>query len=295
MNISIPTNSEMYDRIFLKNCQHDGDRKAVIFWNELYDFSKNNGLLESNFDNRCKQNFHGCFWELYLPKVFEAENMMLSRKGKGKPDFCFEKDGKEFYLEAVVCGEPSSEKNRVPVPSGSFESGKVPEAQIMQRMASSISDKIKKFKEKYTSKIDKTAACYVIAINGYRAINAHIDDVFYMPYVVKTLFGIGDLRLFYSSNGERLGSDFEYIEETKNGAPVGHFSRPENKDIAGILYSNAYAWQSNLSLGHDFVFVQNPFAEDISHVFNFCKKGIWVRESLGYGKFRAKKVNAMLE
>lgn len=299
MDISIPTNSEMCNRIFLKQYKYvEPDRQARAFWDDLYDFSKNNDLLEKNFDDRCKDNFHECFWELYLPKTFQVKNIKLKKdlgNKRSAPDFYFETNGEKIWLEAVACGEPTVEENKVPAPNpdGSVS---MPDQQIMQRLATSIDYKIKKFERGYTKIINKTDEYYVIAVNGYRAIDVYFDDVPIdkkrsMPYVVKTLFGIGDLQLFYSIRGEFIDSSFEYTEKTRAKAPIAHFSNPGNKDIAGILYSNCCVWQQNdFSLGYDFIFIQNPYAKDVTDIFNFCKKGIWVRKSLENGGFEAVRV-----
>ena len=89
MTDAVPTNIEMYNRICGGNGLHNGDRMALAYWNDLVSFSKSKNLLESNFEGRIKNNFHECFWEIYLPKAFNINGVCLRREGKCFPDFCF--------------------------------------------------------------------------------------------------------------------------------------------------------------------------------------------------------------
>ena len=287
MTDAVPTNIEMYNRICGGNGLHEGDRMALAYWNNLISFSKVKKLLESNFEGRIKNNFHGCFWEIYLPKAFDINGICLRRGGKGSPDFCFEKNGKKIYLEAVACGEPE-EINIVPPPvlDGDFEHGIAPEVEIMQRLANAVSVKIAKFNKAYSQIIKCSNDFYIIALNGFRAINNYPhDSVFKPPFVVKTLFGMGNYKRFYEA-GKCVDDGFECIERTIKNAPVAHFTKPENKKIAGLLYSKTSVWSCNLPEGKDFVFIQNPYATDVTDIFDFCKEGRWIRRSLEQGRWR---------
>ena len=146
---------------------------AIEFWNGLKCFSEDKDLLEGNFEGRTKDNFHGCFWEIYLPKAFDNNGITLYRGKKGFPDFNFEKNGKKIWLEAVVCGEPDKDENKVPPPSNSFEGGLVPEPQVIQRLAPAVDYKIGRFNDRYSKMITEESEHYVIAVNGYRAVNSY--------------------------------------------------------------------------------------------------------------------------
>ena len=292
MTDAVPTNIEMYNRICGGNSLHNGDKMALAYWNNLISFSKSKNLLESNFEGRIKNNFHECFWEIYLPKAFDINGICLHRVGKGSPDFCFEKNGKKIYIEAVACGEPE-ERNIVPPPvlDGGFKHGIAPEAEIMQRLANAVSAKITKFNEAYSQMIKGSNDFYIIALNGYRAINNYLHDrVFNPPFVVKTLFGMGDYKRFYEA-GKCVDDRFDLIEKTNKNAPVGHFIKPENKNIAGVLYSKVSVWSCNIPEGEDFVFIQNTYATDLTDIFDFCKEGRWRRRALESERWRIENVN----
>ena len=255
---------------------HWVDQQTRLFWDKLVKFSKDRTLLENDFNEKMKNHFHECFWELYLPKAFDAFGITLHRGcGKSaKPDFYFEKNGLKVWVEAVACGEPE-EQNRIPSPTNDFSGGIAPEDKIMQRLANAISEKIKK---PYAT----THEPFIIALNGHRALNGYPHDLIPLnpSFVVRTLFGMGSQFLTQSG-----GKYFKYTEKTQHGAPIAHFSNPENKNIAGVLYSASHIGQTALPLGHDFAFIQNPYAPDIRNFFNFCKKGIWIREDLRNGNW----------
>jgi hypothetical protein len=288
----VPTNTVMFDRICGGKGLHQGDRMALEFWNKLIDFSKGQNLLESNFVGRTKDNFHGCFWEIYLPKAFDLNGISLCRKGGGFPDFYFEKNGKKIWLEAVVCGEPE-EMNIVPPPilDGEFKDGLAPEAQIMQRLANAISSKIVKFNELYSQKIKDSNNFYVIALNGYRGINNHPYDLcFKPPFIVKTLFGMGVYNRFYEG-GKCVDDGFTFIRKTRKNAPIAHFTTSEYKNIVGVFYSKTSVWSCNMLKGEDFIFIQNPYATDLTDIFDFCKDGRWTRRELQPDKWRIEDLN----
>ena len=289
MNLS--TNRELYcwiccgetppaDRGFLPG-QIESCR---AYWNDLKNFSKEKNLLEANFNGKTEQTFHSSFWELYLPKAFDVAGIRLFRGKEGQPDFYFEKGGQEIWLEAVACGEPQ-EQNAVPPPGEDFESNTdgFYANQTMRAMATAIDSKIKKWNDGYKRNVHEEPASFVIALNGWRALNRHFDAAFPddPPMITKTLFGMGDLWL--SRHGQNISQCYKHAEKTKplqdggNGAPIAHFKNPANKEIAGVLYSAANIFETRCDIfGHDFIFVQNPHAADVSTVFNSMQ----VKESL---------------
>ncbi|HVA67148.1 MAG TPA: hypothetical protein VNK24_09540 [Elusimicrobiota bacterium] len=106
MDGSLPTDAELYLWIGLGKtpAAHSGFQSGQIeccraYWNELKEFSEKRGLLEKNFIGKTEATFHASFWELYLPKAFDAAGIPLSRGRKGQPDFYFEKDGRKGKLQ----------------------------------------------------------------------------------------------------------------------------------------------------------------------------------------------------
>ena len=157
----------------------------------------------------------------------------------------------------------------------------------MQRLASSVCDKIKKYKEKYSKIINSKNEYYVIALNGYWAISDNYDfDDIEPPYILKTLFGLDALQLRYSERREIENLGYKHETCTPGNAPIAHFSKTENSDINGVLYSNVNVWEGHLPLGKDFIFIQNPYANDITEVFKQCNIKIWYRKTLKNDWFR---------
>jgi hypothetical protein len=272
MSKNIPSNQEMYKRIILHQSKDKRDFDAHTFWKELYTYSKERNLVENNIDTRVKDNFHSCFWELYLPKALAAKgiNLLKDNRGQKRPDFYFESDIGNIWIEAVACGEPKEPANIVPPPSDDFEGGiqNLKEPQIMQRLASAISSKIEQYNRIYSYKI---SGHYVIAVNGYRAFNGFPDGYLPSPMpppiIVKTLYGMGTQFL---TQNKGIVSKAIRTTEGNRAAPIAHFQKPANKDIAGVLYSSVDIWQTLTPLCNDFIFIQNPYAKDIASIFSFC-------------------------
>jgi hypothetical protein len=299
--MSLPTNDELY-RWICRNEAPPEDRNYLpgqieavrTWWQELKQHSKDNDLLEAVFDGDCKAHFHERFWELYLPKAFATAGIALNRGKSGQPDFNFEKHGQKIWIEAVACGEPTVEHNKVPPPGDDFESGlnSAFENQTMQRLATAISLKINGFQKKQRDGIVQAEDIYVIALNGWRALNGQLQDSVWAwgqsvpqtwqpPFIVRMLFGMGDqfLQLDPQSH-DPIGVGFQQIGKIKLGAPIAHFTKPENSGIAGVLYSAANIFETRRDiLGHDFIFIPNPYAKDVSSIFNSMQ----VRESLAPG------------
>lgn len=259
MSTKLPSNVEMFGRI-----RQPGDvldEYAKRYWDALVEFSKANQLLEPDFEERCAFDFHSCFWEVYLPRAFHARGIVLKRwiSKQGGPDFYFEENGTKVWIEAVACGE-SSEKNAFSPPSDDpmdFASGIAPESKIMHRLSTAISSKLEKFEKhrKFLAAGDR----YVIALNGYRAINGHLHDrvPIITPFIVRTLFGARDLvtaggKPFY------IGSS-----TTEAGTPLAYFFNMENKHISGIFYSATHCWETAIPPGDGCFFVQNTHAADL--------------------------------
>ena len=290
MNDALPTDEELYRWVCLGEMPSAGQMAPgeveIIrdYWNKLKAFSKTKELLETNFNGKTKETFHASFWELYLPKAFDAVSMPLCKGKEGQPDFYFEKDGPKIWLEAVVCGEPQ-EQNEVPPPGNSFFSN-VDTSYINQSMrglATAIDAKIKKWKV-YRKHLRMESVHYVIALNGWRALNGHIEipalsslglSGFPPPPIVRMLFGLTEQRLrIDQATGASMGIQYVDADRTQPiqpggiGAPIAHFRKPENHEIAGVLYSTANLIGNGASpLNQEFIFIQNPYAPPVFKIF----------------------------
>ena len=270
MTKPLPTNDELYRWI----CLNEQPPKSGQFlpgqissyrahWRDLKRFCEQRNLLEHGFKGALSTNFHQRFWELYLSKAFDAAGIALNRGKKGQPDFYFERDGQKVWIEAVACGEPQKEQNKVPPPGDDFESGlnSSYENQTMQRMASVISGKIKQFQKYKDNKVVTSNDICIIALNGWRALNGHPDAVVpnAPPMIFRVLFGVGDLILSRKSLDASPTYSHKRIKMSKNNAPLAHFIEPQNIGIAGVLYSTTNILETRRDiLGHDFIFIPNP-------------------------------------
>ncbi len=288
MKKELPSNIEMYKLIFLRQEFASSPIPAPVIhgarnhWDELVAFSSQRGLLEPGFATQVRDHFHQSFWELYLPKAFHSVGITLDRlnSAAGGPDFNFGPKCRRIWIEAVACGEASN-ANVIYLPSNDpddFESGFAPEHQIMQRLASAISTKVQQWKG-HKNRFGPDDQ-YVIAVNGFRALCGYPHDQvpFAPPFIVRTLFGLGDCRM------SKEGPYYEYMEKTPGKTPLAHFLNPDIRGIAGVLYSDTSVWEPALPLGHDFTYIQNPHAPDLTPIFSFCQAGRWIRRATRAGK-----------
>ncbi len=290
MTLVLPSNEECYRQLM-----NDADCAPRQLFALLEQFSRERDLLETGFQENLPSQFHELFWELYLPAAFDRFGFALKRgRALREPDFRFHCGDRTVFVEAVACGEPAKDENRVAPPSLSvdsdFEDGFAPDAAIMQRLAQAIDEKIKKLNrpEALTTMQQSGKYCVVIALNGNRAVNGHPHDDIPIapPFVVRTVFGAID-----AWHNQTAGTFWRQGARIRRGTatvPVAHFHSPtwstkagetwDVQHIAGILFSKATAWHTAAGRGDDFLFVQNPHGPDLTQLFSFCPRGVWVSE-----------------
>ena len=195
MTVAVPSNEECYDRIIV----HD-ELGTGRFFRALKEHSERQGLLESAFESRLKPQFFDIFWELYVAAALHEARFVVKR-GRAEelePDFYFGSACSPVFVEAVVCGEPASDGNRVPPPDDDdFEGGFAPEGRVFQRLAQAVDGKIAAVtRPKAQDSMERHGQhAIVIALNGCRAFNGHPHGDIASPFVppiARLLFGAID-------------------------------------------------------------------------------------------------------
>jgi hypothetical protein len=283
----LPSNERCYERLAA-----EPDSAAARQFAFLKRFSDERRLLERGFDANLATQFHELYWELYLAAALDRFGLAVSRgTGKCEPDYRVRRDGLTIFIEAVASNVPKNPDNLVrPAPNSTdsdFEEGIAPDAAILQRLAQCLDEKIGKLNRPAAVTTIKAAgdSCVVIALNGNRAINGHPhDDVpIAVPFVVRAVFGLVDEWI-----NEGAGIFWRQSAAMQKGErtfPVGHFDQGQWRDpsksvrhIAGVLFSKATAWHTAGQPGDDFLFVQNPHGPDLTKLFRFCPRGVWIRD-----------------
>ncbi len=286
----LPSNEHCFERLAA-----EPDSAASRQFAFLKRFSEGRGLLERGFDTDIATQFHELYWELYLAAALDRFGLAVSRgTGKCEPDYRVRRDGLTIFIEAVASNVPKNPDNLVrPAPSSAdsdFEEGIAPDAAILQRLAQCLDEKIGKLNRPAALATMKAAgdSCVVIALNGNRAVNGHPHDDIPIapPFVVRAVFGLVDQWI-----NESAGIFWRQSAAMQKGErtfPLGHFDQDQwrrgtascmsVRHIAGVLFSKATAWHTAGQLGDDFLFVQNPHGPDLTKVFGFCPRGVWIRE-----------------
>ena len=296
MAVLVPSNEACYDRVIVR-----GELGTGRFFQVLQQHSERHGLLESTFASRLKPQFFDVFWELYVAAALHEAHFAVKR-GRAEvlePDFYFRSAESTVFIEAVACGDPTSDDNRVPPPDDDdFEGGIAPEGRIFQRLAQAIDGKITAVaRAKARAAMEGHGPhSVVVALNGCRAFNGHPHGDICSPFVppiARLLFGAIDQLVNRDGRAVSNLSDRARKEPKAEAAefPVAHFGGPlwrvadrkSGKErsasvakIAGVLYSQITPWHTAVPLGGDFAFIQNPFGPDLTELFGGCKGKVWV-------------------
>lgn len=232
---------------------------------------------DSHFRKEITKHFKDRFWEMYLGCSLLEKGFNISSCDKG-PDIETSLGNKKIWIEAV-CPSNGAGPDRVP----DFPGGETfPEIELILRFSSVIWDKyqiLKKYlKEGLVAKDD----ALVIAINSSKIGLAMSEG--YPPYILKTLFPIGN-PIYTVDIENRVAYDerFSYKPDVpkKSGTRIQtlYFENNKFSEISGILYSRASPFYSKI--GHDYIFVHNPFAKNPLPI-NWLKCG---REAFAENEF----------
>jgi hypothetical protein len=285
------------------------DRAASKFFSRLKTHSADRALLEEAFETKLAIGFHECFWELHLPVALCRFGFSLQRGAPPAPDFLFSNGAATVFLEAVACGEPGNEDNRVPDPawegSTDLEDGIVPDGRIMRCLSAVIDAKIRCVtRQQAQSAMGKSGLhCVVLAVNGWRANNGWTPNIPEMgpPQICRALFGAVENRI--AQGGQQFWVQDRQMGKDRTVAsasfPLGHFDEPtwpvdgrpvSIRQIAGVLYSSTCVWNSAEQPGDDYIYVQNPHGPDLTATFGFCRQGVWVREPVRPEQYRLRNL-----
>ena len=217
-------------------------------------------LADSHFTSDARKHFYERFWEMYCAKGFSNASLRLSAmNGKG-PDFCAELPGLRVYVEANVPG-PGTGADGVPdiTPGVAQES---PEKEIVLRLRNGLEEKLKQWKKWKKSETVSKHDAYIVAFNSRRMHIAAPNWA--MPYIVKTVFPLGDLTTVWGTNTTEGDSFYAERSSLKkaSGNEVGTdvFLSDEYAEVSAVLYSRADCFNKPESEGQDFTVVHNPLA-----------------------------------
>lgn len=235
---------------------------------KLYEKYQSIGISDKKFISQINKVWQQGFWEMYLAYVLNEFGYKLNSKNSG-PDILIKDNNKNIWVEATASTKGNGEDKVVDIQvmeNGSAVIEATAES-VMLRLSSSIYDKKKVFDDYLKSGVVSSDDIIIIAINGYLP-SSKIPIRPMIPYIISTVFPIGDIKYFMNSN--RV--EYEYV---KNNCKKINFSNPKkgivekdfflNNDyemISAILYSEASISDKTYPLGKDFIVVLNPKAKN---------------------------------
>lgn len=239
--------------------------EKYIYYKDLY---FQNGLKESNFEDRYKNAKFQTDWEIILAGYLIENNINLS-KDKTNLDFLAKYKDKNFYIEATAPTEGNNNNKVIDVPcnNDNFEDGIRDDNKIFLRFTSCIQDKIKQIN---TKNLDNKGNV-ILAINGKQCVkNWEIPDYFSMnfPFIVRCAFGLGNLCI--NRDGKLTFDCSTIYKKGEKNLHIPAIFPNQNTPISGIIYSEI-TQNKILQYGiskKDFLYIQNPLKTDFRDTFS---------------------------
>lgn len=143
------------------------------------------------------------------------------------------------------------------------------ERKILLRITQSINEKYKKYKKWQSKKWFCDNYAYIIAINTFDL--EYIQNP-YMPYVIKSLFGI-DNQMIDFNNKYSFWTYKKSIKKNNSDIDITYFCNDSYNEISGIIFSNESSHNYSNKIGGDCFIIKNPYAKskipnDFSSKFN---------------------------
>ena len=228
---------------------HEPTRSYIL---DLWNCFNKQGLARGNFvadlisgeDSKLFQRL----WEMFLASHLMEQGFDIQSNDPG-PDFSFEIDGREVWIEATA-PEPICPSENMP-----------PHEQILLRWTNALSVKKEQFLEYRRKGIVQNNAICVIAINGHLLRDGRGLGISQLPWAVEAVFPIGPLAVTINRRtGERsdlYNSERRSVQKSSGAdVPTDSFLKQENRRISAVVgCSSCWKPYARMSIVH------NPFAD----------------------------------
>jgi hypothetical protein len=220
--------------------------------------------VDPSLPDRARAAFQQCFWELYLTAILLDQNLPVvataNRRFRSKgPDI--QVGDVTAWFEAIA---PTAGTGQDAVPGLSFDDCReVPDDQFKLRLASALSEKLRKYQHYLKNNIVTPAEPFVIAINAAAISYATLETP--MPRILGVLFPFGyEIVNLNLKTGQCEHSYFarrDHITKS-NGADVRtiFFENETSRAISAVVYSFVDAVTIPSRLGADLRVIHNPLA-----------------------------------
>jgi hypothetical protein len=259
----VKSHPELDPEYILEHCYiHRQDTRNWLesIWEKYRDYAEPDFLTHL----REPKGFHPFTWQMYLASVVLEKNYELQpNKGSG-PDLQIKVGDKNIWIEAIRT-TPGEDKSAAGLPqSGAIYDGLDPR---VARISNALTEKHKKYTEKYCGSICKEDEPFVVAINGSETNTLNESRA-----AESAVYGRGNDVLKRMPSGNMQGGFYELREavtvQKGNGQvtiPANYFCSDSHKEISGIIYCEQHVINAN-NYGRtpegNLYFLLNPYAKN---------------------------------
>lgn len=241
-------------------------------------FEENKPFLDKDFKHKIKNEFESRLWELTVSDYLRTnENILLiphnsyALKNSSAPDFCFEFNGKRFFVECVTVSAGSCVPLAIQLKNAIGIAHLSPRDEYQERFCFAIQSKIDKFKKSY-NKIITSNDGFIIAVSSGK-IGAHIHPLDIL-LDIRSLYGLSERNYDTHSGKISFTQSLEFPKKSNNSSsPIrtDYFTNNEHSYISAVLSSRKSAVSFSGSpleiLGipspnEEFILLHNPFASN---------------------------------
>ena len=214
---------------------------------------------DDHFLEEARRQFHPRFWEMYLTVAFLDRGFELRRHRDGGPEFGIDIEGRRYWFDAIA---PTSGEGPDAVPDDlTTKGGFVPTQKIILRYTSALATKREKWKKDLARGRVSASDGYIVAIND-RGIDGYAWAGGEMPYVVKALYGLGDIVVSISLETNKIVDSRHAHRPTiakasGTGVSSQSFVARECPEVSAVLYSSVNAANYPQRLGDTFMILHN--------------------------------------
>lgn len=237
------------------------DQKAYLenLWQIFSPFA------DSDFKSELSYQFHPRFWEMYLACALLQNGFeLIPRHSPNSPDIHIRFQDRDVWIEATAPDAGIGADALAPI-DNSVGFIKVPEEQIILRLTNSIQKKCQKYQEYVSLGLISSNDVYLLGINGFD-IPFSLMDKGDIPFIAKSVFPFGDMVVTIDTGQDKvIDQGYKYRKhiqkKSSSFVPTTTFQDPSYSFLSGIIYSRAELWNLPRFFGDDFLYVQNPIAD----------------------------------
>lgn len=262
-------------------CNTEQKEEIELLWSDF------RHLAENNMIDSAQRFLYAPLWELELWKIIiKCWGYKVSRTGSRGPDFRATRDDQSILFEATV-PRMGTGNDKVPDAQLIYNSeiaGEVPEHQIILRFQNGIQAKHEQYLNALENGDVQECEPFIVAISG-SGIFGHIrTSEREMPYIVKSVFPIGNLGVVLSRKTfeiiDRKYSERWHIEKQSGGrVATDFFLNQEYSAISAVLFTDHTMFSPTSTTAEELLLIHNPLAKNpIELGLLDVKREFWVQD-----------------